>query len=284
MRIAGVFYFCCMRIHLLLAVAPLFLCCTTRSQSPIINSAAKTIESRFSTPAGYVREDDKTGSFDNFLRALPLKPSGTKVLTYNGEVKQPETVYDAVLDIDVGTKDLQQCADAVMRLRAEYLFANKLYDKIHFNFTNGKKAEYIKYAEGYRFNLKTNSWVKSAAKSNSHETFRAYMDMVFNYAGSLSLSRELTPVSNINDILPGDVFIKGGSPGHAVTVVDVAVNPKTKQKVFMVAQSYMPAQNIHVLKNLANPSISPWYDINFGSNLKTPEWTFSKDQLMRFGD
>jgi hypothetical protein len=186
------------------------------------------------------------------------------------------------LDIDVGDKDLQQCADAVMRLRAEYLYANKLYDKIHFDFTNGKKAEYIKYAEGYRFNLKTNTWNKTADKDYSYKTFRNYMELVFNYAGSLSLSRELKAVENINDITPGDVFIKGGSPGHAVMVMDVAIDPKTKQKIFMIAQSYMPAQNIHVLKS--NTESSPWYSADFGSVLKTPEWTFYKEQLMRFED
>lgn len=240
------------------------------------------METRFATPEGFFRDDDKTTSFDNFLRTLSLKPANTKVLTYSGDVKQPDNVYDAVLDIDVGTKDLQQCADAVMRLRAEYLYANKLYDKIHFDFTNGKKAEYVKYAEGYRFVLKTNSWVKSAEKDYSYKTFRNYMNLVFNYAGSLSLSRELRSVSNINGIKPGDVFIKGGSPGHAVMVVDVAIDPKTKRKVFMIAQSYMPAQNIHILKSYTN--LSPWYSTDFGTQLKTPEWTFDKGQLMRFAD
>lgn len=55
------------------------------------------------------------GSFAEYLRNLPLKPHGTKVKYYNGEEK-PNDVYVAVIDIDVGTRDLQQCADAVIRL------------------------------------------------------------------------------------------------------------------------------------------------------------------------
>ena len=50
---------------------------------------------------------------------------------------------------------------------------------------------------------------------------------------------------------PGDVFIKGGSPGHAVIVVDVAIYTQTGKKVFLLAQSYMPAQQIHILVNPA---------------------------------
>jgi hypothetical protein len=40
------------------------------------------------------------------------------VLLYNGAPKFRQDVHAAVIDIDVGTRDLQQCADATMRLRA----------------------------------------------------------------------------------------------------------------------------------------------------------------------
>lgn len=269
----------------LIFLLPLFIftfCNSQNSPNIICNPFGKTIATRFVTPKGFVRHENSNSTYDNYLRNLSLKPSKSIVYTYNGNIKQPDNVYEAVLDIDVGNKDLQQCADAVMRLRAEYLYSEKKYDKIHFDFTNGKKAEFVKYAEGFRYNLKTNTWIKTAAKDYSYKSFRNYMDLVFNYAGSLSLSRELEYVKDIKDIKPGDVFIKGGSPGHAVIVLDVAKNPNTNDIVFMIAQSYMPAQNIHVLKNFNNENTSPWYSINFGDYLKTPEWTFDKTQLMRF--
>ena len=52
----------------------------------------------------------------------------------------------------------------------------------------------------------------------------------------------------------GDVFIKGGFPGHAVVVLDMAENDRTGQRVFLLAQSYMPAQDIHIMKNPTNAS------------------------------
>ena len=84
--------------------------------------------------------------------------------------------------------------------------------------------------------------------------------MVFMYAGTASLSKELRTVP-YTSLQAGDVFIKGGSPGHAVIVVDVAIHPKTKKKVFLLAQSYMPAQQIHILVNPANRNLSPWYEL-----------------------
>lgn len=52
------------------------------------------------------------------------------------------------------------------------------------------------------------------------------MDIIFAYAGTLSLENELIPV-DLSDMEIGDVFIQGGSPGHAVVVVDIAVNEST---------------------------------------------------------
>jgi hypothetical protein len=105
--------------------------------------------------------------------------------------------------------------------------------------------------------------------------------VVFAFAGTATLSKELTPLSKIEEMEVGDVFIKGGSPGHAVIVVDVAVNSEGK-KVFLLAQSYMPAQDIHVLKNPSDAKLSPWYSADFGDILATPEWNFRKDELKKF--
>lgn len=250
----------------------------------LVNESGTTIEERFSVPSGFERIAVQEGSFEEYLRQLPLKPHGTEVKYYDGRIK-PREVHEAVIDIDVGDRDLQQCADAVMRLRAEYLYRNGLYDKIHFNFTNGFRADYNKWVQGYRISVNNNtvSWVKRTGYSTDYASFRSYMDMVFAYAGTLSLSREMQPVS-IEEMKIGDVFIKGGSPGHCVIVVDMAENKDSGEKLFMLAQSYMPAQDIHILKNPESENLSPWYSLDFREQLATPEWIFTKDQLMRFED
>lgn len=184
----------------------------------------------------------------------------------------------------MGNRDLQQCADAVMRLRAEYLYKTKQFDALHFNFTNGFNATYSKWKSGYHIAVKGNNvnWVKTTKECESYQSFREYLNMVFNYAGTASLTKELKQIT-LAQMQIGDVFIRGGSPGHAVIVVDMAVNPKTNKKVFMIAQSYMPAQDIHILINASKSSISPWYDlVETASEIETPEWTFEGNQLKRF--
>ena len=248
----------------------------------ILHPEGKTIEKRFALPNGYSRT--KGDSFASFLRSFPLKENGSKVYLYNGEEKYNQGVAAAVLDIDVGKKDLQQCADGVMRLRAEYLYKTKQYDKIHFNFTNGFNAEYSQWRQGFRIKINGNktSWYKAGEADNSIATFKKYLEIIFSYAGTLSLSRELKSIP-LSDIQPGDVFVYGGSPGHAVIVMDVAKNTAGK-KIFMIAQSYMPAQNIHVLVNTNDENISPWYDLSESDKLYSPEWTFEKTELKRFGE
>jgi hypothetical protein len=107
------------------------------------------------------------------------------------------------------------------------------------------------------------------------------MDLVFAYAGTYSLERELRPVK-IEDIDIGDVFIKGGFPGHAVLVADMAVNEATGEKRFLLIQSYMPAQDMHVLKNPKAEDGSPWYSTDIGEQLVTPEWVFLSSSLRRW--
>lgn len=243
-----------------------------------------TIETRYSTPEGFNRTEIEESSFGQFLRNQKLKPYGEKVLYYNGREKSSMGIYDSVMDVDIGDRDLHQCADAIMLLRGEYLYSISAYDEIKFNFVSGFTAEYRKWMEGYRISVEGNnvSYYKGANPSNTYEDFRKYMNMVMAYAGTLSLEKELEPV-DVKDMEIGDVFIVGGSPGHAVIVVDMAMND-TNEKIFIIAQSYMPAQQTQILINPNDNSISPWYSLKDKDKLITPEWFFNLDTLRRFKD
>jgi hypothetical protein len=245
--------------------------------------ANDSLEKRIETPGGYVRFNVPRHSFQQWLRRLPLKDENSAVYLYDGSRKGNQHAHFSVIDMDVGKRDLQQCADAVIRLRAEYLFSIGAFDRIHFKFTSGHMASFNQWAKGYRPVVKGNqvNWKRSAGRDFSYANFRKYLNTVFMYAGSYSLSKELVSV-DVGDMRIGDVFIQGGFPGHAVAVVDMAVDESTGEKVFLLAQSYMPAQEMHILKNPMNRSLSPWYEVDFGQVLATPEWTFQRNQLKRF--
>lgn len=248
-------------------------------------NVVQSIGNRIPAPAGYKRLPAPEGSFATWLRGLPLKPGRPDVLLYNGEPKGYQGAQHAVLDMDVGDKDLQQCADAVMRLRAEYLFSRKDFESIHFNFTSGDKCDWERWRKGYRPVIRGNSvtWSKSAAPSDSYANFKKYLVMVFSYAGTASLAKELKAVGSTNAVEAGDVFIQGGFPGHAIMVMDVAENA-AGERIFLLAQSYMPAQEMHVLVNPADEDFSPWYKAGFAGRLETPEWGFQAEDLKRFAD
>lgn len=230
---------------------------------------------------GFQRIAVAPGSFGAWSRQLPLLPEGSPVLLFNGDHKHRQDVHAAVLDLSVGKKDLQQCADAVMRLKAEHLYANGRGKEIRFHFTNGFLADYARWRQGERILVNGGHcrWVRSARPSDSHADLMSYLEQVFMYAGTLSLARELTAVGDA-PMAPGDVFIQGGRPGHAVIVLDVARNADGRE-VFLLAQSYMPAQQVHVLKNLAHPELGAWFERRTDRPLRTPEWDFQPADLGR---
>lgn len=212
------------------------------------NSEAPAFVSDILLPSGYDRISVEANSFGAYLRSIPLKKDKT-VYLYNGQKKYNQSAQYAVLNISTGSKDLQQCADAVMRLRSEYLKEKK--QPICFADNAGKNYCWSNYLQ---------------------KGWQGYLETVFGMCGTLSLEKQLKR-SNWAQLKPGDVVIKGGSPGHAVIVMDIARHKTTGKLIFLLAQSYMPAQDIHLLINPNETKLSPWYSIP-NDYLKTPEWTF----------
>ncbi len=246
--------------------------------------ASQTLAARFPAPAGSERVAAAAGSWSEWLRWLPLKPAGTQALLFNGEPKNRQDVVAAVVDIDVPPQDLQQCADAVIRLRAEYGFSQDP-NKVHFHLTTGYDFWFSDFVAGRTFRVKGEEVLPATrpAEAPTHAALARYLVPTFGYAGTLSLSRELRAVP-LATVQPGDVLIHGGAPGHAVLVVDVAENPVSHQQYVLLAQSYMPAQSIHVLRNGDGPGLGAWFAVPAPNEAEfdTPEWTFARQELKRF--
>jgi hypothetical protein len=272
-------------IPILIMTAVISLALANRAQERgLINTKGTTVLTRFIPPKGYRRVHSAQGTFAQYLRNLPLKTHGSLVSYYNGSFKTKKGVYIAVVDFDIDRVDLQQCADAVMRLRAEYLYAAGAYDRIGFTFVNGFHARYAEWMSGKRIAASGNRtrWEKTKSPANDYHTFRDYLLTVFNYASTISLKRDTMPVRDIKSAEIGDILIQPGSPGHAIIIIDMAYNEKTKTKAILLAQSYMPAQDIQVLINPEDDAMSPWYEIPDKGDIETPEWIFTVKDLRRF--
>ncbi|HEX8702413.1 MAG TPA: DUF4846 domain-containing protein [Myxococcaceae bacterium] len=231
----------------------------------------RPLEAAFPPPPGYTRVEVESGTFGAWLRGLPLRPAGTPVRDFQGGeiLAGDDARLAAVAELDVGTKNLQQCADSIIRLHAEWLWAQGQKDRIRYRFTSGHPASWTQYAAGDRARISGSkvSWVRSAAADSSRASFRAYLDLVFTYAGTLSLQVEKNQPLR-ESVRPGDFFVLGGSPGHAVLVLDVAHN-EAGERVALLGQGFIPAQDFHVLSPPGQDG--PWFPLQ-GEEVATPFW------------
>jgi hypothetical protein len=234
------------------------------------SARVRPLEATFAPPPGYTRLELEPDTFGAWLRGLPLRPAGTSVRDFQGGriLAGDDPRLAAVAELDVGTSNLQQCADSIIRLHAEWLWAQGQKGRIGYRFTSGHMASWSQYAAGDRARISGSkvSWVRSAAADHSRASFRAYLDLVFTYAGTLSLQLEKNRPSREN-IRPGDFFVLGGSPGHAVLVLDVAVN-ESGERVALLGQGFIPAQDFHLL---SPGSEGPWFPLQAGE-VATPFW------------
>jgi len=88
--------------------------------------------------------------------------------------------------------------------------------------------------------------VKGKPQELDHAEFRRYLDSVFNWANSTSLSARSAPVA-ANELAPGDFFLQTSPPNHVAVVLDIAEKP-SGERVALLGQARNPAESIHVVR------------------------------------
>jgi hypothetical protein len=276
-------------IQLLSALLFAISSCTTAENNIEIKPGNKTATvipetiRGISLPQGFNYVTDGDSAYSNWLLDLKLKKNKT-VYLYNGKLKLNQEAQYGVLNIDIGKKNLLQCADAAMKLKADHLFEKHLYGQIRFITTSGNEISFDNWLNGVRWKAKDTKLVSYNVNkeiTNIHVEYDLFMELVFSYCGTYSLSRQLKPVNDSQSIQPGDIFVYGGFPGHAVTVMAVAKNEEG-ERIFLLSQGYMPAQDLHLLKNYANADQNPWYKVSDLYPLYTPQWQFENGSLRRW--
>jgi len=240
------------------------------------NSAPTDTSPTTTTPANH-ETVTKKGSWAYFLQHLPEKEG--PVVDFTGRPVRFQQKHTTVIDYDIGNRDLQQCADALMRLRAEYLFSQQRFNKIHFHFTSGHDYSFLAYCRGQRpvVNGNQTHFVTTHASAANHQSLRRYLDLVYAYAGTLSLAKELKPAKRFTI---GTVVISPGSPGHCFIICNEAVTP-AGDTLYKLVEGYTPAQSMYVLNNVQQPQLGCWHKLQKGV-IKTASYTFTSYQLKAF--
>jgi hypothetical protein len=235
--------------------------------------ASIRLEARFVPPEGFERVPAPHGGFAAWLRNLPLRTDRTHVLDFKGRpLVRPSA---AVSTLDVSPRDVQQCADSVLRLHAEYLWTTGRAAKAAYHFTSGDRSAWLDWQKGERFRVQGSkvARVRQGAGRNDHANFRDWLDHLFLYAGTRSLALDSDPVGG-RAYEAGDFFVTPGSPGHAVLLLDV-VQTAAGQRAALVGQGFMPAEDFHVLWS-AGPRVlaKVWFLLpdETDPELDTPSW------------
>lgn len=276
-------------MHISLIIPAIIACLSCNDYLPEdkISPQGETIMTRIKAPEGYKWVVESAGSFGKYLQNLELEPAGTKILDYRKTPIANQFEHIAIIKTDIGKKNLQQCADAIIRLRADYLWRHNKHDKIEFHFTSGDLFRWKDYKSGMRPVLSANNKVrfeKRASYDDTFEGFKKYLEIIFIYAGTISLNSETTKVTDNKKIKTGDIIVTPGSPGHAVIVVGSAENSKG-QRVYLLAQGYTPAQSVHIITNPFNKKLNPWYKLDLTKHPTiTARYAFKKTNIRSFNE
>jgi hypothetical protein len=196
--------------------------------------------------------------------------------------KADDDYVAAVVAIDVGAGDLQQSADAVVRLNAEWLWASDKSDAISYRSASKLDMPFSRWAKGQRLIASGPNvfWVvKTKPREPTYNDFRQYIDAVMLWTNNIALAMRATHVADPKDLTAGDFFLQTHGKGHALLVLDVAQKP-TGERVALLGQALQsPAQSFHVIR-LGHETA--WFSMRPPNPVNTPRSAaFSWDELSR---
>ena len=233
------------------------------SQYPWIRSDvnSETIQTRFPAPDGFQRVLVSRKSFGHWIRNLPLLPEGTPVKDYLGRIKVPvnDTTLAAVVNYDIRGKKLEQCMDIIMRFWAEYLLSQQRSNEIAFylpvNFLlkwSDWKQGFRPHHQGIRINM-----LKKHIPDSSRNCFEKYLWEIF-YHSNTQTAYFNYPRVKFEDVQIGDFIVKKGRRGHAVLIIDLAVD-RDGNRIALIGQGDTPARQFYILNYKKG---QPWFPLD----------------------
>lgn len=245
---------------------------------PIVPSG-ETLFQRFNPSPEYKRISVNVGSFAEYLRNFKLREYAVKPLAYDPEssslVNNESAPAVSVLALDLINKgNLQQSSQSLIRLYAEYLYANSRYSDIAFNLLTTPlfKCDFETWSNGGRLKVDGNqvSWCIDHNDSCGHKdvelgtsagTFRYYLQNVMMHSNTSSFVTNMDKIS-VSDAAIGDVIVFSDAPSDPVIIMDMAENQSDGSKIYIMARGGTPASEIYIVRNEQDANLNPWHKLS----------------------
>jgi hypothetical protein len=219
---------------------------------------------------GYSGFPAELDSWAEWLRLLPLAAPGTPVRNFRGETVVPgdDEHLAAVVAIDIGTQDIQQSADVILRLHGEWRWFR---DDLRMLYLSDTRLELPlgKWLAGERLVAAGGlpKWVPEAAPQPKldHAAFREYLDSVFAWSDARALLGESVALPP-EGLEPGAFFLAQGPPAEVLVVLDVATSP-AGERAMLLAQALNPTESIHVIRPSRDAS---WFPVRTDQPVRVP--------------
>jgi hypothetical protein len=229
---------------------------SSKNQSKIATIADITV------PEGYSRIITDKNSFANWIRKLPLKPAGSNVRDFRGNIfkSTDDSTVAFVINWPIAGKRLEQCMDILVRFYAEYLWNMQEQVKLSLPLPGRHLLKWTDWQLGYRPKFKGINFelIKSTKFNSSKNNYNQYLNLIFAETHTQQFYYAY-PEINRHEVRIGDFIVKKGVKGHAVLIVDLAKNANGNL-IALIGQGDTPACEFYLLNYKTK---NPWFPLRF---------------------
>ncbi|MBD3287833.1 hypothetical protein GF337_03440 [candidate division KSB1 bacterium] len=227
--------------------------------------SGNSIKQRIEPPKGYQRIKVTPGSFGGWLRHLPLKSKNLSVLDYLGRkrLSSDDSTLAGVIEYSIRGKKLEQCMDILYRLYAEYLLSRGNDNHIKFPMPGGQHLYWNDWKQGFRpeYHGVEITMRRITEPDSSRAAFEQYLKEIFYHSFTQTAYFAYSRI-DIQEMQIGDFIVKKGRRGHAVMIMDIAVDDRGN-KVVLIGQGDTPARQFHLLNYRKD---NPWFPVDENSD------------------
>jgi hypothetical protein len=161
----------------------------------------------------------------------------------------------AVVKWDIYGKRLEQCMDIAVRMYAEFLWDEELYNDLGFPLPGGAWLYWEQWKEGYRPYFKgiRVNMIQTAPPDDSYASYNKYLNTIFAESHTQQFYHSYYPIKRKN-VQIGDFVVKKGTKGHAVMIVDLAKNTQGEM-IALIGNGDTPACQFFLLNHSKK---TPW--------------------------